>query len=308
MKKRVQFLFTLFFLMSVISNVFGQQISVNGTNYTNTSVNVTPNTQLTLVATLPTGAAQTYWTAVAGMSATTPNQVFPILNPQANTVVLNAPATAGSYTVTVYFADASGNLIPGQDVFVTLAVSTPTITGLLTTQQNLVGCQNIVVNVSATGGPQLNYTYVWQEWSGSAWIALGTSSYYSAIGHNIAIQYDASLVGKRFRCNVSIDDFIGSTISTSEIVVNTVNPLPAATFTNVNICAGNSATLQVTPTAGTAPWTVSMLNGTADLVAPSNTSPIVTSGIATFTVAPTSTTTYDFRIVDNNRCSKDFVQ
>ena len=282
--------------LTVSSPGYSKQATSGAPGVTPVVINVRPGTTLTLVA---SGSGATYWTADQALTSPT----FPISSPASNTVTLIMPATYASITITVYFGSPS-NLA----IFV-LTRNIDVAAGLISTQQNVQGCSGVGFSFPATNPFQTGFVYTWLEYNGTTWVGLGSNSYYSATGHVLNVQANSSILSKRFKCVVSNPDCFGAIDETAEVVVQSVYVLPTATFSaGSGICPGQNVNLIVTPAAGVGPYSVTMNNGTGDLVAPNNINPVnvITGGSATFSVVPSTTVTYHFTVRDSNMCSVTF--
>lgn len=303
MKTKIILLWLFVFFTTTI---MAQNLTISSSGYssrscTDSTVNVRPSTEVTIVATLPSGATATYWTADQSLTATSPAQAFPITAPAANTVSLVMPNTYDDIVITVYY-----NTTPATSSYVKLVRNTNVASGLLTTQQDIEDCPNVSHFFAATTDALTGFSYLWQEF-GTDWTTLGASSYYSATGRILNLQTHSSIESKRFRAIVTNLNCLGAIDTTAEVVVQTVYEPPTATFSaNTSVCAGDEVSLVVSPANGLAPYSVSLNNNTGDLVLPDNVTPVTGIGVggtATFSVQPVATTTYHFTITDDRGCS-----
>lgn len=303
MKRKMFFLLLVF----LATTSFGQILTLTTQNYDpvvisttseNKTVNIRSMTELTIVA---SGGGETYWTVGENLVTTeTPsNPEFPITNPTNNTVTITIPLAYENFVLTVYFAS------PVVSIPITLVRNDEPIPGLLN-QQNVRDCPNTTRNFLAADYNE-NFDYQWEEWNGS-WVSLIANPNYSENNHSLTLQVNSSTLGKRFRAMVKNPNCLGAIDYTGEVVVLEVYPLPTATFSpGTGICAGEEVELVVTPAGATAPYSVTMNNGTGDLVTPNNTNPVINVGsgeTARFSVIPAETITYQFTITDSNQCSR----
>ncbi len=264
MKTKIFFLW-LFVLLT--TTAFSQNLTISAPGYpskdcTNKTADIRSGVQVTITATLPAGATSTYWTADQALTADIPAQSFVpgIDGPAGNTVTLTMPATYSQIVITVYFNDNTPPAQPSSST-ITLVRNNNPAPGLLTVQQDIVSCPNVDLTYFATTSYQDGFNYLWQEFNGSTWINLASSSYYSAINHVLSVKSDPSIVGKRFKCIVTNGNCFGAVDQTAEVIVQTVHALPTATFSsNLSVCAGDQVSLVVTPTGTVAPYTVSLDN------------------------------------------------
>jgi hypothetical protein len=205
MKKKLVFLWLLVFLMS--ATVIGQTLQISSSGYENQnvtdgSINVRSGTVVTIVATLPAGATQTYWTSSVDLIAIDPAQEFPIESSETLEVTFEMPAN-DEVIITVAF-----NTSPMTSSFVVLTRNDNVATGLLSNQA-VSDCSGVLSSFAATENFLESFSYVWQEWNGS-WVDLGSSSYYSAVGRILNVQLHSSIEGMEFRCLVTNPNCLGA--------------------------------------------------------------------------------------------------
>ena len=135
-----------------------------------------------------------------------------------------------------------------------------------------------------------------------SWNLVGDATVLST--NDTLIVNPTSAVDAIIRYHVLLDDGVSTVNDTLDV---NVNALPTATFgADASICFGDVIDLTVNPANGLAPYSVTMDNGTGDLVAPNNINPVIGVGVggtATFSVQPGATTTYHFTITDDRGCS-----
>jgi len=245
MKKKVVFLWL--FVFFTMTTTYSQNLTISSTGYnqitcTDGVVNVRSGTEVTIVATLPSGASATYWTASPVLTATNPAQSFPITAPAANTVSFLMPSIYDEVVIVVYF-----NTTPMTNSWVKLVRNDNVATGLFA-GQNIQGCSGTDYSFAATNPYQTGFLYNWQEYNGSSWVVLGSGSYYSAVGHVLNVQANSSIQGKRFKCVVTNPNCLGAIDETGEILVGSVYALPQIqtyTVNTVNYCPGLTPSLHL---------------------------------------------------------------
>lgn len=196
------------------------------------SFTITAPTAISITGTVTNGSCLTNGTGSITVSATggTGGKTFTWSNGATGATVSNLGA--GSYTVTA--TDANG--CTNTQTFVVTIQSSMTISGNVT-NLTCLGSNNGAITVSATGGTG-TIVYSWSNGaSGSSISNLSAGSY-----------------------TVTVQDASGC--STAQLFTVTAPSAVATNQTDADIsCNGNSGSAQVSPTGGTAPYTINWSNG-----------------------------------------------
>lgn len=169
------------------------------------------------------------------------------------------PAVTTTYTVTI--TEACSNMQTTASI--TINVVPPAVAGTATVTPNPV-CYGTPVTLTLTGSAG---NVQWQQSTngGGTWTNIGgaTTTTYNTAGLTVNTCFRAAVTG----CNGTVY---------SNMVCVTVNPIPTVTVNSVTICAGQSATLNATPSQGGGTYLWSPGGQTTQSI----------------TVSPGSTTTY----------------
>jgi hypothetical protein len=194
---------------------------------------------------------------------------------------------AGTYTVTVTNSSGCSAIAS-----TTLSdPGAPVVTMSITSGSN-PACAGTTVTFTAAGGAA-NYDFT----------VNGTSVQSSALPtYTTTTLVDGDIIG--------VTGTTGGCSGSATAITMVVRANPTATFNAGGpVCPGSPVTNIVTP-VGVSPLQVFMMSGTADLVPPSNTNPVVgvTSGTSVnFTCIPaTLPVTYTFTIIDGNGCVTNY--
>jgi hypothetical protein len=290
MKKVKMFLLLLAIVVSA-TQITAQTISSGGVTQ------VCLGSSVTLTASM-LGAAQWYWT-----STDVP------LDP--NWVTQNVTVTPRSAAVRyeVYFATAGGAIMNGGlPAYIDITTTAAPVVNVLSDLTNL--CDASQANLTATATLLPNHTYQWEvSPDNAAWSTISDGGSYSGTATNqLTITVNPGLVGKYYHC-VVVNTVTTCSSTTNASTIGALNAPPTATFGVIPcVNAGSVNSAIVTPAGGTAPYSIQVTSGMADLTAPNNVNPVGgvgAGGTATFSFS-VNNTSYGVRVTDANGCYKDY--
>lgn len=287
----------LWLIVGMTVATVAQQIFVSSPGYgprdvTKTQVNIKPGTEVNISVQGLNPGTTVYWANIP--SGESEGQELPFVFDETEVV-----------DIYVYLMN-NGSL--EETLWTKLVPNNQSVLGLLS-QQNVSDCSGTSVSFDAADYSE-SYEYQWQRLDGNTWINVVSTANYVALGRNLTVFVNNNTEGMSFKAIVKNLNCLGAIEETGEVVIEEAYPLPTATFSpsDKEICAGEEIDLVVTPTAGIAPFIVTMKNGIDDLVVPyvSSTTVNTLGSTAIFSVNPIETITYNFTIVDDNGCQREY--
>jgi hypothetical protein len=297
----------LLFLAIVVSatqfTIFGQTVTVNGSapisdggNY-NLCQNPGTPTVINLVASMA-GAAWYFWPDLSMPEQTMQNPTITITNTTA---------------LELYFYDAG--LVETHISFTITYNALPVVNALPTP---ITGCNGVVKNLKATNSAlPVNYTYQWEVSTdgGGTWGNLvDDGAHVGSTNFQLDITLNVGLVARQYRCKLTNTTTTCSATTNSSTIgalsaPPTLTLVGGSTATNVDLnCPANVGLFTLTPSGGTAPYTIEMMNNTSYLVAPNNNPTVVgvgAGGNALFNVqlSAVGAVPFQIKVTDANGCS-----